>query len=328
VVEREGTIQILQNSQKLAAPFLDITDRVECCTSELGLFSMAFSPDFTDDGEFYVSYTARVDGQVESRISRFHTTEDANIADPDSEQIVVAYDQFAENHNGGQIAFGPDDYLYIATGDGGGSGDPQENGQKLSTLLGKILRIDVTTGSPVTYTIPVDNPFVGSAGTRGEIWDYGLRNPWRFSFDRQTADLYIGDVGQGKWEEVDFEPAGSSGGINYGWNIMEGPDCYNTASCDQSGLALPVAYYGRSLGQSITGGFVYRGSGFPALQGIYFYSDYITGRIWGLRRVGTVWHTHEFVNTPYNVSSFGEDESGELYVVDLGGAIYQIVAGD
>jgi glucose/arabinose dehydrogenase len=324
VVERAGTIQILENGQKLAAPFLNIIDRVECCASELGLFSMAFPPDFETDAHFYVSYTAKVDDQVTSRISRFGLTADVNVADPGSEQIVLEFEQPENNHNGGQISFGPDGYLYISTGDGGSGGDPWNNGQTLSTLLGKLLRIDVESGDPVTYTIPADNPFVGNSAARGEIWAYGLRNPWRFSFDRQTGDLYIGDVGQGEWEEIDFQPADSPGGENYGWKIMEGPECYNANSCDQSGLVLPVASYGRNLGQSITGGMVYRGSQFPGMGGIYFYADYQTGRIFGLRRVNNEWQTTEFTNSPYNIASFGEDEAGEIYIVDLGGAVYQI----
>jgi glucose/arabinose dehydrogenase len=324
VVERPGKIQILENGQKLAAPFLDIVERVECCVSELGLFSMAFPPDFETSAHFYVSYTAKADDQVTSRISRFGLGADANVADPGSEQIVLEFEQPENNHNGGQIAFGPDGYLYISTGDGGSGGDPWNNGQTLSTLLGKILRIDVESGAPVTYTIPADNPFVGNSAARPEIWAYGLRNPWRFSFDRQTRDLYIGDVGQGKWEEINFQPASSPGGENYGWVIMEGPECYNASSCDQTGLVLPVAYYGRSLGQSVTGGVVYRGSQFPGMAGIYFYADYQTGRIFGLRQVENEWKTTEFTDTRYNIASFGEDDAGEIYVVDLGGAIYQI----
>lgn len=325
VVEREGMIRILQDGQPLDEPFLDIRGRVECCSSELGLFSMAFSPTYAENREFYVSYTAAAQGRIVSRISRFRTTADDNIADPDSEQIVLSYNQVEANHNGGQIAFGPDGFLYISTGDGGGSGDPQENGQDLTTLLGKILRIDVEDDSSSTYTIPADNPFVDHPDAREHIWAYGLRNPWRFSFDRQTGDLYIGDVGQGKWEEIDFQPAGSSGGENYGWNIMEGPECFAAATCQKDGLTLPVAYYGRDLGRSITGGFVYRGQDFPDLEGIYFYADYITGRIWGLRRHGDEWQSHEFLDSPYNVASFGEDEAGELYVVDLSGTLHRIV---
>lgn len=324
VVERAGTIQIVQNGQMLSTPFLDIVDRVECCASELGLFSMAFPPDFETDAHFYVSYTAKVDNQVASRISRFGMTADANVADPASEQIVLEFEQPENNHNGGQISFGPDGYLYIGTGDGGGGGDPWGNGQSLTTLLGKMLRVDVESGDPLTYAIPADNPFVGNVDARPEIWAYGLRNPWRFSFDRQSGDLYIADVGQGKWEEINFQPASSAGGENYGWVIMEGPDCYNAATCDQSGLVRPIHAYGRSEGRSVTGGFVYRGTEIPTLRGVYLYADFLTGRIWGLRRVNGQWQNHEFLDTAHRIASFGEDESGELYVVDLGGAVYQI----
>lgn len=325
VAQREGRIRIIDgNGQLQTTPFLNIEDRVECCDSELGLFAVAFSPNYTTTQHFYVHYTALINSQAKSRISRFTTTADPNVADPNSEEIVLEFDQPAFNHNGGQIAFGPDGYLYIATGDGGGSGDPQDNGQKLTTLLGKILRIDVETGSPATYTIPANNPFVGTAGARGEIWAYGLRNPWRFSFDRTTGDLYIGDVGQGRLEEISFQPASSTGGENYGWNTMEGSLCFNATTCDQTGLTLPIHTYGRSLGQSVTGGNVYRGSQETTLQGIYFFADYITGRIWGLRNVGGTWEDHEFTNSPYNVASFGEDENGELYIVDLGGGVYKV----
>jgi glucose/arabinose dehydrogenase len=325
VVEQRGSIRLIVDGERLATPFLDIRDRVTF-GGERGLLSVAFPPGFEELGHFYVNYTATVDNQLMTRISRFQVGSSPNQADPESEQIVLTIDQFAGNHNGGQIAFGPDGYLFIGMGDGGGSGDPQNHGQRPETLLGAMLRIDVESGSPLTYTIPVDNPFMADSVAAAEVWSYGLRNPWRFSFDRQTGDLYIADVGQGAWEEINVQSASSQGGENYGWNIMEGTHCYNAATCDQTGLTLPVWEYGRSEGQSITGGFVYRGSAQPSLQGIYFYGDYLSGRLWGLQQVHGAWQNQLFLETNKNISSFGEDETGELYLVDYSGAIYRLDA--
>jgi glucose/arabinose dehydrogenase len=325
VVEQRGTIRLIENGERLATPFLDIRDRVTF-GGERGLLSIAFPPGFDGSGHFYVNYTATVDNQLMTRISRFQVGSSPNQADPESEQIVLAIDQFANNHNGGQIAFGADNYLYIGMGDGGGSGDPQNHGQRPETLLGAMLRIEVESGSPITYTIPMDNPFVADPVAAGEVWAYGLRNPWRFSFDRQSGDLYIADVGQGAWEEINVQPASSQGGENYGWNMMEGKHCYNAATCDRTGLTLPIWEYGRSEGQSVTGGFVYRGSAQPALQGIYLYGDYLSGRLWGLQQVHGEWQNQLFLETNKNISSFGEDESRELYLVDYSGAIYRIAA--
>jgi glucose/arabinose dehydrogenase len=262
--------------------------------------------------------------------------------------VILTIDQPYANHNGGQLAFGPNDgYLYIATGDGGRGGDPHNHAQNPDSLLGKILRIDVEPISPTqtispnyvlylpiifgtnqprsSYRIPPSNPYTQTAGYRDEIWALGLRNPWRFSFDRQTGDLYTGDVGQGSYEEIDHQPASSPGGENYAWRIMEGAHCYNAASCNTTGLTLPVVEYNHSLGCSVTGGAVYRGQDYAGMQGIYFYADYCSGRIWGLQYDGATWQSTLLDDTSYNVSTFGQDEAGNLYVTDyFAGDIYMI----
>ena len=354
VVEQRGRIRIIDNNS-LQSTFLDISDRVRSPFNkggtEEGLLSVAFPPGFGDDKPyFYVYYTLQ---NGDNRVSRFTVSGNPNLADPASERTILdlAHPTFG-NHNGGQLAFGPDGYLYIGTGDGGGGGDPNNHAQNPDSLLGKMLRIDVeltnilqssgnfliylplilnNSSSPPNgqaYRIPPDNPFVGVAGYRSEIWAFGLRNPWRFSFDRKTGDLYIGDVGQNTWEEVDFQPATSSGGENYGWKIMEGRVCYNSSTCDSSGLTMPVFTYQTHVsGCAVSGGYVYRGSSYPGLQGIYFVGDYCSGKIWGLQKTGGTWQNQEFEITAHQISSFGEDEEGELYLVDRSsGTIYQIIA--
>jgi len=329
VVEQPGRIKIYKNNAVNGTPFLDITDRVNYDGSERGLLSLAFPPDYSTSGHFYVYYTG-ASGTL--TLSRFSLTGDPDVADANSEQIVltIAHSTYA-NHNGGNLAFGPDGYLYLSVGDGGSGGDPFGNGQNINTRLAKILRLDVETGNPATYIVPASNPFVGVAGD-DLIWAYGLRNPWRYSFDRLTGDLYIGDVGQNAWEEVDFQSAGFAGGANYGWNTLEGNHCYSPSSgCGTpAGYVPPVAEYSHgtndSIGCAITGGYVYRGAAYSSMQGIYFYSDYCTGRIWGMQNVGGTWVTKQLIDTPYNVSSFGEDEAGNLYLVNLGGSIYEVVA--
>jgi len=316
VVEQEGRIRILDDGVVLPTPFLDISAKPACC-GEQGLLSVAFPPGFASKNHFYVDYTRTQDGATV--VARYRVSAgDANAADPASEEVLLTIPQPYSNHNGGQLAFGPDGYLYIGMGDGGSGGDPLNNGQTPGVPLGKLLRIDVESGA-VPYGIPAGNPFLGRTGYREEIWALGLRNPWRFSFDRLTGDLYIADVGQGAVEEVDVQPAGIGGGRNYGWNIMEGGECYNSATCDTTGLTLPVATYDHSQGCSVTGGMVYRGSEFPGLQGIYFYGDYCSGRIWGLRKNGAGWETavlREPVNPPMNITTFGEDEAGNVYLVN------------
>lgn len=320
VAEKSGRIRIVRDGQLVDAPFLDIRDRVGSGGSEQGLLGIAFHPDYENNGFVYIDYT---DDSGDTVISRFTAT-DVEQADANSELVLLEQDQPASNHNGGQVAFGPDGYLYIAFGDGGGAGDSFGNGQNGQSLLGKILRIDVDNGSP--YSIPSDNPFTNDSGFKGETWAYGLRNPWRFAFDKQTGELYIADVGQGTYEEVNIAPEGQ-GGQNYGWPIMEGLHCYSSDSCDQDGLTPPVIEYDHSQGCSITGGYVYRGTQYPTLNGIYFFGDYCSGILWGLSgSANGEWHVARLLETGIQLSSFGQDEAGELYALDLGGGtIYQII---
>jgi glucose/arabinose dehydrogenase len=312
VLEKVGRIRILQNGSLLQASFLDITDRVGSSANEQGLLGLAFHPGYAQNGYFFVNYTDRNGDTV---ISRFQVSGDPNFSDPSSEMKLLGINQPYRNHNGGGLAFGPDDYLYAGLGDGGSAGDPLGNGQKLTTLLGKILRLDVDSTEP--YAIPADNPF----GT--EIWAYGLRNPWRISFDTATGDLYIADVGQNAWEEINFLPAGSPGGANFGWNYREGTQPYEGSAPD--GLIDPVAEYSHSEGGcSVTGGYVYRGS-MPEWNGIYLYGDYCTGFIWGLINSGSGWQAQLLFDTDVNITSFGQDESGEVYIVADSGGIYRLV---
>jgi glucose/arabinose dehydrogenase len=320
VVEQAGRIRILDNGVVLPVPFLDLATLNPprlIAGGEQGLLSVAFPPGFAAKGYFYVNYTRAPDGATV--VARYRVSAgDANVADPASEEVILTIPQPFANHNGGQLAFGPDGFLFLGMGDGGSGGDPLNNGQSPGTLLGKLLRIDVESGT-APYVVPPDNPFVGVAGFRPEIWALGLRNPWRFSFDRGTGDLYIGDVGQNNFEEIDFQPAGDPVGRNYGWNIMEGESCYppGTVGCNRTGLALPVFVYDHSLGCSVSGGLVYRGSAFSALQGIYFFGDFCSGRIWGLRKNGAAWDNALLAdNTTLNITTFGEDESGNVYVVN------------
>jgi uncharacterized repeat protein (TIGR01451 family) len=320
VVEQNGHIRIIKNQALIEKIFLDISSRVSCC-GERGLLGLAFPPNYANKGYFYVNYTNSGGDTV---VARYYVTTDPDVADPNSEEILLTIVQPFANHNGGHLAFGPDGYLYIGTGDGGSGGDPYNNGQSLNTLLGKILRIDVESGT-TPYAIPATNPFASSAANRREIWAFGLRNPWKFSFDRQTGDLYIGDVGQTAYEEIDFQSASSPGGENYGWKIMEGTHCYNSNSCNQSGLTLPVAEYNHGEGCSVTGGIVYRGQRFPRLNGTYLYGDYCTGRIWGLTLLLKSQQNVQLFDASYPISTFGEDEAGEIYLTDYeAGAIYQI----
>ncbi len=321
VVEQEGAIRMLDNSTpttSVATTFLDITGRVNSTGNEEGLLGLAFHPDFANNHYFYVNYTAA--NPRRTVISRFTATGDS--ADSTSELVILTFDQPYSNHNGGCLMFGPDNYLYIATGDGGSGGDPQGNGQNTRTLLGKILRIDVDHPSAGrNYGIPADNPFAAATdGRRGEIFAYGLRNPWRFSFDRQSGLLWAGDVGQDEIEEIDI----IENGKNYGWNIMEGSACYNPSSnCQKAGLTLPVAEYTHSTGQSVTGGYVYRGTKFPTLVGTYLYADFVSGRVWGMRSIGG--KPRLLASGGLNISSFGEGVDGELYVTAFDGKIYTLI---
>ncbi|HOA24928.1 MAG: PQQ-dependent sugar dehydrogenase [Aggregatilineales bacterium] len=323
VVEKDGTIRIIQDGQLLPQPFLDITDRVGSSGSEQGLLGLAFHPEYASTGFFFVNYTDAAGNTV---VSRFRVTEDPNRADPASEEVVLTQEQPASNHNGGHLAFGPDGYLYIGLGDGGGAGDVFGQGQNPHTWLGSMLRIDVDT---LPYSVPPDNPFVGTSDGADEVWAYGLRNPWRYSFDRATNNLYIADVGQNVYEEVNVQPAGSTGGENYGWPIMEGLHCYpEGVSCDGSGFVQPIAEYSHEFGCSITGGYVYRGEAFPAMQGVYFYGDFCSGIIWGLAVEGSMsGESMQLADTDTWIASFGEDEAGELYLADMGGGmVYRVVA--
>jgi glucose/arabinose dehydrogenase len=321
VAEQAGRVRLIVGGVLQSTPFLDIHTKVSCC-GERGLLGLAFPPGYATVGHFYVFYTDLAGALT---VARYRVGANPDLADAGSEQVILSVPHARVNHNGGQLAFGPGDgYLYVALGDGGGGGDPDGNGQNTQTLLGKILRLDVESGA-TPYAIPAGNPFA-SGGGRPEIWAYGLRNPWRFAFDRQTHDLYIGDVGQGLWEEVDYQPAGAAGGANYGWNIMEGMHCYAAASCNQAGLTLPVAEYGHGLGCAIVGGYVYRGSAQPALAGLYLYADECQGRVWGLRRSGSAWESRELLQAAVNPSTFGEDEAGEIYLADyFSGALYRVV---
>ncbi|HEU4631361.1 MAG TPA: PQQ-dependent sugar dehydrogenase [Gemmatimonadaceae bacterium] len=323
VVEQPGRIRVVENGQLRAAPFLDITAKV-ASGGERGLLGLAFHPRYAQNGWFYVDYTDR-DG--DTRVERYRVSADRNVADPASATLVLAVDQPYANHNGGQVSFGPDGRLYVALGDGGSGGDPQGNGQSLGTLLGKLLRLDVDGGTP--YAIPSDNPFVGRPGARGEIWAYGLRNPWRFAFDGPAGRLYIADVGQGAREEIDVAPI-ATGGLNYGWNRMEGTRCYRAESCDRTGLTAPVFDYGHDDGAcSIVGGYVYRGddAALAPLVGHYFYSDYCAGWLRSLRVAadGTVTDVREWDVGPLGqVLSFGVDAAGRLYVLSANGTVYAV----
>ncbi len=334
--QHAGVIHIVKNGSTLTTPFMDISDRVISSGNERGLLAIAFHPGFMQNGRFFVHYTAN--GTTASSgstvVSEFAATGDT--ADPSTEKVLLTQAQPESNHNGGTIEFGPDGMLYIGLGDGGGAGDQHGNpgnGQSTDTLLGKILRIDVdgAKASGKEYGIPAGN--MTGSGVAPELWAYGLRNPWRSTFDACTGDFYIGDVGQNAWEEIDVQPKSASSGINYGWRVMEGTHCYNPASgCDQSGKQLPVAEYSHSQGCSVTGGYVYRGSAIPGLRGTYIYADYCSGRFWSFAWSGGA-VTAKDITSEINpgtsvkqITSFGQDANGELYVVSQGGTIYRIEA--
>jgi glucose/arabinose dehydrogenase len=319
VVEKAGRVIVFDQEQSSTRVYLDITDRVESGGSEQGLLSVAFHPQFPQKNWLFVNYT---DENGDTVVSRY--TADAERADADSEMVLLNIEQPYRNHNGGQIDFGPDGNLYIGMGDGGSGGDPQGHAQNLQSLLGKILRINVDQGEP--YTIPYDNPWADGADGRPEIWAWGLRNPWRFSFDSVTGDLYVADVGQNTYEEINRQPFDRAG-VNYGWNITEGNDCFRSKSCDTDGLAMPIGVYDHSEGCSVTGGYVYRGEAVARLQGTYLFGDYCSGNVWGLRPTATnQWEMQKLLETDINISSFGRDHSGELYLLDLNGAIYRLTS--
>jgi glucose/arabinose dehydrogenase len=326
VVEQSGEIKIIDaDGNVLPTPFLDIDNIVNDNANERGLLGLAFHPDYQNNGFFYVNYS---NSSGDTHISRFSVSADPNVGDPDSEVVLMVVDQPFNNHNGGGLDFGADGYLYIGLGDGGSGGDPQGNSQNTNTLLGKMLRIDVDNGLP--YSVPADNPFINDADILDEIWSIGLRNPWRFSFDRETGDLWIGDVGQNEFEEIDFEPASSTGGLNYGWRCYEGFATFNTSGCgNASEYTDPIWDYANnnSVGRSVTGGYVYRGTEFPDLVGHYIYADFVSGRIWSLTPDGNGgWNNVELLNWTNNqIGSFGEDLNGEMYVIALQeGTVYKI----
>ena len=320
IIEQKGLIRILKDGQLALQPFLDIQERIESGGFEQGLLGLAFHPRYVENGLFYVNYT---DLGGDTVIARFQVSaESPDLADPASELILLQVKQPYENHNGGGMAFGPDGFLYLGLGDGGSAGDPQGNAQNLTNLLGKLLRIDVDGAEP--YVIPSDNPFAQQGGMP-EIWAYGLRNPWRFSFDRLTGDLYIGDVGQSAWEEINFLPAGDRGGVNFGWDFMEGNHAYEGTAPASLPLTGPVAEYSHDLGCSVTGGVVYRGSALPAWYGIYLFSDFCSGNIWGLYRdAAGAWQQALLYMSLGRITSFGEDEAGEVYAADHNGVIYRL----
>jgi glucose/arabinose dehydrogenase len=311
IIEKAGRIRIFQDGQLLAQPFLDISDRVGSNGNEQGMLGLAFHPQSTENGRFFVNYT---NNNGDTVIAEFRVSSDQNLVDPSGEVRLLEVNQPFPNHNGGVLAFGPDGYLYAGLGDGGAAGDPRGNGQSLDTLLGKILRLDVNSAQP--YAIPADNPF------GNEIWAYGLRNPWRMSFDKLTGDLYIGDVGQGEWEEIDFLAAGSAGGANFGWDFREGAHDYEGGGPD--GMIDPIAEYSHAEGGcSVTGGYVYRGS-MPEWNGIYLYGDYCTGLIWGLIRSNDGWQKQLLFDVDVTITSFAQDEAGEIYLLSDNGGIYRL----
>ena len=320
VVEQAGVIRIIADGRLLVTPFLDIRGRVGS-GGERGLLSLAFHPDYASNGLFYVNYT---DNNGDTRVERYTVTTDPNLANPGSAKLILTVNQPFGNHNGGLIVFGPDGMLYIGMGDGGSGGDPQGHGQNRNTLLGALLRIDVDSGDP--YAAPTDNPFIGDPNARDEIWAYGLRNPWRFAFDRESGTLYIADVGQNRWEEVNVV-SDSAGGLNYGWNVMEGAHCFATDPCDNFGLLLPAIEYSHANGCSVTGGHVYRGAAIPAIRGHYVYSDFCEGFLRSFRFAdGGVtderqWHVGDLGQ----VVSFGKDDEGELYILSNNGRVYRII---
>ena len=319
VVEQRGAVWTLEDGRLQETPYLDLRDRVDDSGFEQGLLGLAFHPDFARNGLLFVNYTNSGGNTV---VSRLTAPAGAGQVDPATEEVILRIDQPFSNHNGGDLEFGPDGYLYIAAGDGGAAADPFGNGQRLDTLLGKLLRIDVEVGDP--YAIPGDNPFAAGGGLP-EIWAYGLRNPWRFAFDPLTGDLYIGDVGQNAWEEVDFLPAGFNGPRNFGWNVREGTHTFTGPAAPD--MIDPVAEYANRAGGtcSVTGGVVLRNPSLPDWNGVYLFADYCSGQVWGLvRDEAGVWTNRLLFDTDLNITAFGTDAEGEVYLVHQGGAIFRL----
>ena len=323
VVEQPGRIRIIQGGQLLATPFLDITSKV-LFGGERGLLSVAFHPQYATNGFFYVYFTG---AGGELRIERYNVSANADVANGASAKLILAVPHARSNHNGGLAMFGPDGMLYLGLGDGGGAGDPDSNGQNRNTLLGALLRLDVNNGDP--YAIPSGNPFAGRTDAKPEIWAIGLRNPWRFSFDRSAGLLYVADVGQNLFEEVNVVSS-SLAGVNYGWSIMEASSCFSASTCNKSGLELPVLEYGHGDGScSITGGFAYRGSALPEIAGHYFYADFCVGNVKSfLFQSGAATEKRSWdLGSVGSITSFGEDAAGELYLTSSNGGIYKFVRG-
>ena len=322
IAEKGGRIRVVRDASLVTAPFLDLSSQVSG-GSEQGLLGIAFHPRYPADPRIFVDYT---DLAGDTHVASYRVSSDADRADPSSAIDVLFVDQPFANHNGGGLAFGADGFLYVALGDGGSEGDPQGNGQSLATLLGKILRLDVDSALP--YAIPAGNPFGSTPGARAEIWSFGLRNPFRFSFDREAGDLYIGDVGQDQREEIDFAPASSGGGENYGWNRTEGTLCFGASDCDRSGITLPITEYDHQGGAcSVTGGYVYRGDRIPSLRGHYFYGDFCAGFVKSLRvDGGSAADQRDWpeLDPGGQITSFGQDTAGEVYIVTAGGDVFRI----
>ena len=319
VVEQSGAVRVVSDGA-VVATFLDLTGQVSG-GNEQGLLGLAFHPSFDANGRFFVSYT---DPAGDTRLVEYHASQGSDVADGEPVRTILEVEQPFSNHNGGHVVFGPDGMLYFGLGDGGSGGDPANNGQDLETLLGSLLRLDVDGETP--YEIPTDNPFVGQPGAREEIWAYGLRNPWRFSFDVPLGLLIIGDVGQNAWEEIDVAPAGD-GGLNYGWRVMEGLECFVGPGCGNESFTVPALVYSHAVGCSVTGGHVYRGASAPSLRGKYLFSDFCSGWI----RVVTFTGDNEpdvtqlNISRPGSVSSFGQDGFGESYVLTIEGGIFRLV---
>ncbi len=327
VVEKRGLIRIVSDGKRMRDPFLDLRGTITSEGNEQGLLSVAFHPGYAENGRFFVAYTDLDEDLVITRFSV--SSDDPNLAAPDSAVVLLTIPKPYDDHNGGLLAFGPDGYLYAGVGDGGAPAEPEGNAQNLENMLGKIVRIDVDreeNGLP--YAIPPDNPFAGMPAALPEIWAHGLRNPWRFSFDRATGDLYIADVGMWMSEEINVQPAGNEGGENYGWNVMEGNLCHTPGDSGvraTEGLTPPVHEYHHGAECAIIGGYVYHGQALPALDGWYLFGDLCSGRIMGLERTESGWAAFYLTKTPLLITSFGEDAAGELYVTDLDGGLYRVV---
>jgi glucose/arabinose dehydrogenase len=327
VVEQGGKIWIVRDGTRLNTPFMDVSGIISQDAvsnrgyTERGLLGLAFHPAFAENGVFFINYTDRTGASVVARYRVSPRNPDA--ADADSGVILMRIDQPFPNHNGGHMAFGHDGYLYVSIGDGGSAADPLGHGQNLNSLLGAILRIDVDVEDAL-YRVPDDNPFIGQSGARQEIWAYGARNIWRFSFDRMTGDMFAADVGQAQWEEVNLIPAGM-GGVNLGWNVYEGNRPFSGAPGSPT-MMMPILTYSHSMGISVTGGYVYRGEAIPDWRGVYLYGDFGSGIVWGgTQNADASWTATVLVDTPYTISSFGEDQAGEVYLIDYTGAIYRFV---